>query len=65
LKDIIQRGLNIKFFGEHVNTCTIAEDRNFINNYLVKKVYGKPVPVPWYEVFTEEDKTKKPFNEEM
>lgn len=62
LKDIIQRGLSIKYFGEHVDTCLIAEDRDFINNYVVKKIYGKPVPVPYYEVFTDEDKTQKPFN---
>ncbi len=65
LKDIIQRGLNIKYFGEYVDTCTIAEDRNFINNYVVKKIYGKPLPVPCSEVFTDEDKTQKPFNEKM
>jgi len=64
LKDIIQRGLNIKFFGERVDTCLIAEDRDFINNYIVKKVYDKPLPVPYSEVFTEEDKTQKPFNED-
>jgi MoaA/NifB/PqqE/SkfB family radical SAM enzyme len=63
LKDIIQRGLDIKFFGEHVDTCIIAEDRNFIHNYLAKKIYGKPLPVPCAEVFTSEDKTRKPFNE--
>jgi len=65
LKDIIKRGFSIKYFGEHVDTCTIAEDRNFINNYLAKKIYGKPLPVPWYEVFTDKDKTQKPFNEAM
>jgi MoaA/NifB/PqqE/SkfB family radical SAM enzyme len=63
LKDIVQRGLDIKFFGEHVDTCLIAEDRNFIHNYIEKKVYGKPLPVPCSEVFTDEDKTQKPFNE--
>ncbi|MBU2540188.1 radical SAM protein [Patescibacteria group bacterium] len=62
LKDIIKRGLDIKYFGEYVDTCTIAEDRNFIDNYLVKKIYGKPLPVPCSEVFTDKDKTKKPFN---
>ena len=64
LKDIIQRGLNIKYFGEHIHTCLIAEDRDFINNYVVKKIYGKPLPVPCSEVFTDEDKTQKPFNED-
>ncbi|MFC1957445.1 radical SAM/SPASM domain-containing protein [Chloroflexota bacterium] len=61
LKDIIQRGLGIKYFGEYVDTCTIAEDKNFINNYVAKKIYGKPVPVPCAEVFTDKDKTQKPF----
>lgn len=62
LKDIIQKGLNIKYFGEHVDTCLIGEDRDFINNYVAKKIYGKPLPVPCSEVFTDEDKTQKPFN---
>ena len=63
LKDIIKRGLGIKFFGEHVDTCTIAEDRDFVHNYIEKKVYGKPLPVQWNKVFTEKDKTLKPFNQ--
>ncbi|HDZ62759.1 MAG TPA: radical SAM protein [Nitrospirae bacterium] len=63
LKDIVQRGLDIKYFGEYVDTCLIAEDRDFINKYVVKRVYNKPLPVPCSEVFTEEDKTQKPFNE--
>lgn len=63
LKDIIQRGLNIKYFGEHVDTCLIAEDRYFIDKYVAGRIYGKPLPVPCSEVFTDEDKTQKPFNE--
>ncbi len=63
LKDIIKRGLGIKFFGEHVDTCTIAEDRDFVHNYIEKKVYGKPLPVAWDKVFTDKDKTRKPFNQ--
>ncbi len=62
LKAIIQRGLEIKFFGERVETCLIAEDRHFINEYIVNRIYPKPLPVPWTEVFTEEDKTRKPFH---
>ena len=65
LRNIIQRGLDIKYFGEHVDTCLIAEDRDFIDKYIVGRVYDKPLPVPSQEVFKEEDKTKKPFNEEM
>ncbi|MBN2183165.1 MAG: radical SAM protein [Sedimentisphaerales bacterium] len=62
LKDIIQRGLDIKYFGEHVHTCLIAEDRDFIQKYIVGRTYNKPLPVLWTEVFTDEDKTKIPFN---
>ena len=62
LKDIIQRGLSIKYFGEHVDTCLIAEDRELIEKYVAGRIYGKPLPVPCSEVFTEEDRTKTPFN---
>lgn len=55
LKDIINKGMKIKFFGKYVDTCLIAEDRRFINDYEVKKIYGKPLPVPYSEVFTKED----------
>jgi len=64
LKDIIQRGLKIKYFGEYVDTCLIAEDRKFINNYVKNCIYGKTLPVPWFEVFTEKDATQKPFYED-
>jgi MoaA/NifB/PqqE/SkfB family radical SAM enzyme len=63
LKDIIQRGLNIKYFGEHVDTCLIAEDKDFIRKFEIGRIYGKPLPVPCDEVFSEEDRTQKPFNE--
>jgi MoaA/NifB/PqqE/SkfB family radical SAM enzyme len=58
LKDIIDRGMKIKFFGEHVDTCLIAEDLDFIKKYIAGRVYGKPLPVPWDEVFTDEDMIK-------
>jgi len=65
LKDIIQRALNIKFFGEYADTCWIAENKWFIKNYIEKYVYGKPLPVMYNEVFTETDKTIIPFNKTM
>lgn len=65
LKDIIKRGFDIKFFGEKVDTCLIAEDRDFIKKYVAGRIYGKPLPVPCNEVFTDEDKTKRPFNEDL
>ena len=55
LKDIIERGMQIKCFGNYVDTCLIAEDRKFINDYVVKKIYGKPLPVACSEVFTKKD----------
>ncbi|MDP8229908.1 MAG: radical SAM protein [Candidatus Gorgyraea atricola] len=55
LKDIIERGMKVKYFGKYADTCLIAEDRKFINDYAVKKIYGKPLPVPYTEVFTSED----------
>lgn len=55
LKDIVERGLRIKYFGRHIDTCLIAEDREFINKYEVKKIYGKSLPMPYNEVFSEED----------
>lgn len=55
LKAIVERGLKIKYFGKHVDTCLIGEDRKFIDEVVVKKIYGKTLPVPWNEVFTQED----------
>lgn len=55
LKKIIERGMKIKYFGKYVNTCLVAEDRGFIEKYEVKKIYGKPLPVPCFEVFTDGD----------
>lgn len=61
LKDIIQTGMDIKFFGEHVDTCLIAEDLPFIKKYVAGHIYGKPLPVPCGEVFSADDKTIKPY----
>ncbi len=55
LKDIIERGMKIKYFAKFTDTCLIAEDRKFIDTYVVKKIYGKPLPVPYSEIFTSED----------
>jgi MoaA/NifB/PqqE/SkfB family radical SAM enzyme len=55
LKDIVARGLKNKWFGKYIDTCLMAEHREFINNYVVKKIYGKKPPVPYAEVFTDED----------
>lgn len=53
LKVILEKGMNIKAFHDHVDTCLIAEDKDFIANYE-KKLYGKKPPVYYKEVFEEE-----------
>ncbi len=58
LKDIIDKGMKIKCFGEYCDTCLIAEDRAFINKYVAGRIYGKPLPVPYREVFDEDDMIK-------
>lgn len=62
LKDIIQRGLDIKYFGEWAGTCWIAEDREFIEKYVVKGIYGKALPVDYKTIFTDDDRTITTFN---
>ena len=57
LKDIVDRGMRIKYFGKYVDTCLIAEDREFIKKYAVK-MYDRPLPVPHREVFEEDDYTE-------
>jgi MoaA/NifB/PqqE/SkfB family radical SAM enzyme len=54
LKDIIERGMKIKHFSKHTDTCLIAIDREFIANYETKH-HGKSLPRPWQEVFPPED----------
>ncbi len=54
LKDILERGMSIKWFGQKQNTCLGSVDGEFMRDYL-GKIFGKPFPVPWQEVFTEKD----------
>lgn len=58
LKDIIEKGLKIKYFGKYVGTCLVAEDREFIHTY-VTPTYGRPLPVPYREIFGDEDLIEK------
>lgn len=55
MRNIIERGLRIRHFGQYIDTCLIAEDRRFIKEYIVKRIYGRELPVPCSEVFTDED----------
>ena len=54
LKDIIDRGLSIKYFHDSSPVCLSGVDRNFIKKYMTG-FYGKPLPVSYKEIFTEED----------
>ena len=65
LKEIIQKGLSIKWFGEHIDDCPIANDKEFIDKYIAGRVYDKPLPVPCDEVFTDEDQTNIPFSKSL
>ena len=47
--------MKVKYFKQHIDTCLIAEDRKFIEEYEAKRIYGKPLPVPCAEVFKKED----------
>ena len=58
LSDIIDRGRNIKYFAYKTPKCLSGENRTFIKKYM-SKFYGKPIPVSYKEVFTEDDYVKK------
>lgn len=54
LKDILARCQKLKPF--KVQTCLLADKScNFVNKYLVPKIYGKKLPVHYTEVFDRSD----------
>ncbi len=54
LKDLLNRAQRLKPFDK--KTCVMADKSdNFIEDYLVKKVYGKKLPVPYTDVFTDKN----------
>jgi len=54
LKTIVERGMSIKQIRKPSAICLAGEDREFINRYMAK-FYGKPLPVPYTEIFNDED----------
>ncbi|MEM0465164.1 MAG: radical SAM protein [Candidatus Pacearchaeota archaeon] len=60
LKKIVERGLKTKQFGKYCDTCWIAEDKEFVNKYIVKKIYKKKIPVSFDEFFEKDDIIEKP-----
>lgn len=57
LKDIIERGLSLKWFGMHHKLCLSGENKHFISKYMWK-FYGKSLPISYKDAFTEEDYIK-------
>jgi len=60
LEEIVERGMKIRHFGEHRDTCLMAEDvmarpGGFVKEYIEPRVYDKVLPVPWNQVFMDED----------
>lgn len=54
LDEAIKLGQKIKWFAEYSRLCLSGEHRHFIENYMAK-AYGKQLPIPWQEAFTEAD----------
>ncbi len=54
LKDIVDRGMKVRHFKEFSPICLTGENPFFINKYM-SRFYGKPLPVHYREIFTEED----------
>ncbi len=54
LKDIIDRGLAIKYFRGFHDTCFLALDRDFIENHVTRS-YGKQLPLSLTDYFDPED----------
>jgi MoaA/NifB/PqqE/SkfB family radical SAM enzyme len=54
LKDILERGMKIKWFGEKQNTCIGSVKGPFLNKH-VGRIRGRDCPVPWTQVFGAED----------
>lgn len=54
LKDILSRGMRIKWFHDIHPSCLAGEDFDFIRGYM-SKFYGKSLPITWKDAFTEKD----------
>ena len=54
LKEIVDRGMRIKWFKACTEVCCAGQNRFFIDNYIAK-CWGKSLPLCWKEVFNEDD----------
>lgn len=56
LKDIIARGMSIKWFGKNMKgPCWIGLDRDFTDKILSQTYGDVDLPIPYHKVFTEAD----------
>lgn len=53
LKVILERGMKLKPFKSDI--CPIAVDKSFVEKYIAEKVYNKPLPVSYTDVFSKKD----------
>ncbi len=65
LRDILRRGMGIKYFGEHYDECFLAQDIDWVKKYVAGPIYGQPVPVDSTKVFGPEDATTNPWWKEV
>lgn len=61
LKEILARGKTIKYFGEYHDECFLAENEAWVKKYIDGPINGKPVPVPYTEIFGDNDWTTNPY----
>lgn len=61
LKEILARGKKIKYFGEYHDECFLAENEAWVKKYIDGPINGKPVPVPYTEIFGDNDWTTNPY----
>lgn len=54
LKDILSRGMRIKWFGERQDTCLGSIKGEFLEK-CVSRIRGRSCPVPWTQVFGAND----------
>lgn len=54
LQTILERGWSVKYFRDYKDKCIAGEDLHFIKKYM-SKALGRKGPVPFNEVFKDED----------
>ena len=58
LKDIVEKGFNIKYFRNHSDLCLAGEDKEFIKQFMTKQGQSIFKPADADEIFTSEHLVK-------